>query len=294
MKIQPKWCNYTEEFKRDAVRLVTEQGYGVSETARKLGINAHMLGRWKRECDTKASAAFPGNGRMASDKEEVQRVRDENKRLRRERDMLKNRFVAPARHLWGEQLPPVGSRCSDGRSDRRLIGGSAPVKKPGPGTLADVRVVTPWGAPVEERDGAAVPPPVASRDAGGHYGTSQPIARPPTASGFPRRSASRCGERHGGDMACGGGTAGPLPGTGEHRAKVYWRSPHQLAAGCVDLGLPTVAMESTGSDWMPVVARRAARAVAVLVVHVRPVKHGPGRKTAGNAAQWLQPLPQDG
>jgi hypothetical protein len=26
--------NYTEEFKREAIRLVTEQGYGVAETAR--------------------------------------------------------------------------------------------------------------------------------------------------------------------------------------------------------------------------------------------------------------------
>jgi transposase len=79
---------YTEEFKREAIRLVTEQGYGVSETARHLGINAHMLGRWKREFDTQGSAAFPGNGRMASDQEELRRLRDENKRLRMERDML--------------------------------------------------------------------------------------------------------------------------------------------------------------------------------------------------------------
>lgn len=80
---------YTEEFKREAIRLVTEQGYGVSETARNLGINTNMLGRWKREFDTKASAAFPGNGRIAPDKEEWHRLRDENKRLRMERDILK-------------------------------------------------------------------------------------------------------------------------------------------------------------------------------------------------------------
>ena len=49
--------NYGDEFKREAVRLVTEHGYGVSETARNLGINAHMLGRWKREYATKAHAA---------------------------------------------------------------------------------------------------------------------------------------------------------------------------------------------------------------------------------------------
>ena len=29
--------NYSEEFKREAVRLVTEHGYGVSETARNTG-----------------------------------------------------------------------------------------------------------------------------------------------------------------------------------------------------------------------------------------------------------------
>ena len=80
---------YTEEFKREAIRLVTEQGYGVSEAARNLGINAHMLGRWKREFDTQGSVAFPGNGRMSPDQEELQRLRDENKRLRMERDILK-------------------------------------------------------------------------------------------------------------------------------------------------------------------------------------------------------------
>jgi transposase len=80
---------YTEEFKREAIRLVTEQGYGVSEAARNLGINAHMLGRWKREFDTPGSVAFPGNGRMSADQEELRRLRDENKRLRMERDSLK-------------------------------------------------------------------------------------------------------------------------------------------------------------------------------------------------------------
>jgi transposase len=76
---------YTAEFKREAIRLVTEPGDGVSEAARNLGINAHLLGRWKREFDTQGCVAFPGNGRMASDQEEWQRLRDANTRLRMER-----------------------------------------------------------------------------------------------------------------------------------------------------------------------------------------------------------------
>jgi transposase len=79
----------TEAFKREAIHLVTEPGYGVSETARNLGINAQRLGRWKRECDTKGRAAFSGNGRMASDQEELPRWRDDNKRWRLARDILK-------------------------------------------------------------------------------------------------------------------------------------------------------------------------------------------------------------
>jgi len=81
--------NYGDEFKREAVRLVTTHGYRVSETARNLGIHPNMLGRWKREVEAKQNGAFPGNGHVAPDKEEVQRLREENKRLRMERDIVK-------------------------------------------------------------------------------------------------------------------------------------------------------------------------------------------------------------
>jgi hypothetical protein len=78
----------------------------------------------------------------------LKRLRKENARLKEEREILKNCFAAPARHLWWQKLPPVPDHPWYGRSDRRLIGGSDPVKKPGPGNFADGRVVTPWGDPV--------------------------------------------------------------------------------------------------------------------------------------------------
>ncbi len=84
---------YDEEFKRDAVRLVTHNSYGVSETARRLGINATMLGRWKRETEAKPNGALPGNGHVAPDPDELRRLREENKRLRMERDILKKTVV---------------------------------------------------------------------------------------------------------------------------------------------------------------------------------------------------------
>ena len=62
--------NYGDEFKREAIRLVTENGYGVGETARNLGINANRLSRWKREAETTQQAAFPGTGRVSPAQDE--------------------------------------------------------------------------------------------------------------------------------------------------------------------------------------------------------------------------------
>ena len=79
----------TAEFKQEAVRLITEQRYGVAETARNVGINVNRLRRWKQESIDKAHVAFPGNGRLTSEQEELRQLRDEVKRLRMERDILK-------------------------------------------------------------------------------------------------------------------------------------------------------------------------------------------------------------
>jgi len=60
---------YSAEFTREAVRLVTDQGYAVTEAARHLGLKATMLGRWKREVEQTKNGAFPGNGRGSLDQE---------------------------------------------------------------------------------------------------------------------------------------------------------------------------------------------------------------------------------
>ena len=80
---------YTAEFKREAVRMVTERGYGVTETATDLGSNAKMLGRWKRQASESSNGAFPGNGHRTAEQEELVRLRKEVKRLRMERAILK-------------------------------------------------------------------------------------------------------------------------------------------------------------------------------------------------------------
>jgi transposase len=68
--MREKRHHYDDEFKREALRLVTENGYCVGETARHLGLNAHMLSRGKRAADTTQHAAFPGNGRVSPEQDE--------------------------------------------------------------------------------------------------------------------------------------------------------------------------------------------------------------------------------
>src|SRR5262249_31074465 len=79
---------YTAEFKRAAVRLITEQRYGVAETARNLGLNVHLLRRGKPAYTANTQAAFPGNGHLPAAQAELRPRRDEVKRLRMERDIL--------------------------------------------------------------------------------------------------------------------------------------------------------------------------------------------------------------
>jgi len=76
---------YTEDFKRDAVALVTEQGYKPSEAARSLGIGDNLIRRWKREFEEVASGKRLGE----DEREELRRLRKENRLLRMEKEILK-------------------------------------------------------------------------------------------------------------------------------------------------------------------------------------------------------------
>ena len=80
---------YTAEFKTEAVKLVTEQGYSVAEAARSLGIHETLLRSWKQALEATGPDAFPGQGKLPALEEELRRLRAENQRLRAERDIRK-------------------------------------------------------------------------------------------------------------------------------------------------------------------------------------------------------------
>ncbi len=80
---------YSQEFKLDAINLVTQQGYSRAEAARSLSINAAMLSRWINEHQSEQGQSFRGNGKLSPDQLELRQLREENKRLKMEKEILK-------------------------------------------------------------------------------------------------------------------------------------------------------------------------------------------------------------
>ena len=69
---------------------------------------------------------------------------------------------------------------------------------------------------------------------------------------------------------------------------------YRLADWLKELGILTVAMESTGVYWIPAFEILQSRGLEVVLVNARDAKTVPGRKTDVNDAQWLQQLHQYG
>ncbi len=84
--VKRKRRKYTKEFKEEAVKLVSEQGYSYAEAGRNLGVNPNLLSRWKREIEGE-EVAPPGSS--AALQAELKRLRKENKQLKLEREILK-------------------------------------------------------------------------------------------------------------------------------------------------------------------------------------------------------------
>ena len=84
---------YPKEFKLDAISLVLDQGYSRSEAARSLDINANMLCRWLKEYQSEDGQAFRGNGTLSPEQAEIRRLKEENRRLKMEKDILKKATV---------------------------------------------------------------------------------------------------------------------------------------------------------------------------------------------------------
>jgi transposase len=76
---------YTEEFKIEAVKQVTERGYSVADVAERLGTTTHSLYAWLK----KYGESIPREADKADLETENARLKAELRRMTEERDILK-------------------------------------------------------------------------------------------------------------------------------------------------------------------------------------------------------------
>jgi transposase len=84
---------YTDQFKRDAVRLVLEEGYTNTRAADAVGVHVKTMEAWVR----RYGDVSPDQIRFASQQDELRHLRAENRRLRMEREILKKAAIYFAR-----------------------------------------------------------------------------------------------------------------------------------------------------------------------------------------------------
>ena len=79
---------FSAEFKAEAVRVVVESGKSVADVARDLELTESSLRNWVKQAEVDAGRGASG-AVTTEEKEELRRLRRENKTLRMEREILK-------------------------------------------------------------------------------------------------------------------------------------------------------------------------------------------------------------
>ena len=78
---------FSDEFKAGAVRLVLEEGKSINAVARELDLTPSALSQWVQHAQAERTKGK--SGLMKEEREELARLRKENRILAEERDILK-------------------------------------------------------------------------------------------------------------------------------------------------------------------------------------------------------------
>jgi transposase-like protein len=97
---------FTALQKQEAIDLCLQEGISCNAVAQRLGLPSSSLARWVRQARIDRGQAGPRDQGLLSSEEraELNRLRKENRELRREKDF----FKLAAAHFAKEQLSPRG------------------------------------------------------------------------------------------------------------------------------------------------------------------------------------------
>ena len=88
--------SFTDDFKAGAIRLVLDEGQSVAAVARDLGLTESSLRNWVEHA--RADRTKGKTGLTTAEREELARLRKENRVLQEERDILKKAAAFFAKH----------------------------------------------------------------------------------------------------------------------------------------------------------------------------------------------------
>ncbi len=89
---------YPPEFRREAVELVRVSGKPIAQVASDLGVSDQTLRNWVKQADVDAGRR---EGLTSEEREELRRLRRENRTLLQEREILKKAAAFFARESEG-------------------------------------------------------------------------------------------------------------------------------------------------------------------------------------------------
>jgi transposase len=87
---------YSEEFRIEAVKQVTQNGYSINDTAQRLGVHPDSLRNWIKRLESPEAQEKHQVEQSAN--AEIKRLQKELKRVTEERDILKKAAVYFASH----------------------------------------------------------------------------------------------------------------------------------------------------------------------------------------------------
>jgi len=90
---------FTEDYKKEMVKLVTELGKKPSEVAKDIGVTPVSVRRWVRQYSIHGDDAFPGKGKLRPADAELKALEKENKDLKEENAILKKAMAIFSRDV---------------------------------------------------------------------------------------------------------------------------------------------------------------------------------------------------
>lgn len=94
-----KATKFTPEYKKEIIKLITEQKKKYSEVSKSIGVSDTTLREWVKKYSEYGKDAFPGRGNLRPDDKEIRDLKNKIKDLEMENAILKKAMTIFSRDV---------------------------------------------------------------------------------------------------------------------------------------------------------------------------------------------------